>query len=354
MGVNGLAFLAAGGLATLSVSTVAACRSSESTAATTGSDAASCQQGDVYCEACGGWLCAHGECPNVTCPDASAADATNADARICPANQVPCLDCSGAVFCMSGCPEMNCPIQDASTTDSAATGDGSTREASATDCGPDALTCNSGQVCLDHVYIGNDSLGPDGGPIPSTPRHNDSCVADPCVSDASSECYCQLLCYPFGDVCQFVERTLTCTTYLTCASSDTPIATANGDRPIASLRAGDLVYSADRQALRLVPLLWVSKTAVSHHHVIEITLANGSTLKMSAGHPTADGRLFGDLQAGDRLDGVTVLSRREIAYADSYTYDILPASDTHTYVAAGVLVGSTLGAAPLPRALFSP
>jgi hypothetical protein len=102
----------------------------------------------------------------------------------------------------------------------------------------------------------------------------------------------------------------------------------------------------------LVPLLRVSKTAVSHHHVIEIVLAGGSVLRMSAGHPTADGRLSGDLQAADRLDGVTVLSRCEVSYADSYTYDILPGSDTHTYVAAGVLVGTTLGGTPFPSRTF--
>ena len=50
---------------------------------------------------------------------------------------------------------------------------------------------------------------------------------------------------------------------------------------------GNLVYSADREALRLVPILRVNKTAVSRHHVIELTLANGAVLRMSAGHPTS-------------------------------------------------------------------
>ena len=224
--------------------------------------------------------------------------------------------------------------------DGAPTGDGASADAPSTACGSNALTCTTGQVCVDHVFIGNPGMAADGAITPSS-FHNDSCVADPCGSNHSSSCYCQLC--SGGDQCQYVEPTLTCTVYSVCASSDTPIATADGDRPIASLCAGDLVYSADRQSLHLVPLLRVSRTAVFHHHLIEIILANGSVLRMSAGHPTADGRFFGDVQAADRVDGVAVLSRREVPYDDAYTYDILPASDSHTYVAAGVLVGSTLG-----------
>jgi hypothetical protein len=356
MGVTRLGVLAAGALATLSVGFVAACGSSEGTAATTGSDAGSCGQGDVYCAACGGWFCGHGGCPKVACPDAAAADATNVDAGACATDQVSCLDCSGGSFCTPrGCPEINCPAQDASTTTEdvgtgdAGIGDGRSGDARGTACGPDGSTCNLSEVCVHVAFFGNNPF-PDSGP--QTPVHNYSCATNPCASDAASDCYCSQLCT--GLDCQVAKPIISCTLYGSCAASDTPIATVDGDRPIASLRPSDLVYSADRQALRLVPLLRVSKTAVFHHHVIEIVLANGSVLRMSAGHPTADGRLFGDLQAADRLDGVTVFSRREIAYADSYTYDILPASDTHTYVAAGVLVGTTLGAAPFPPALLAP
>jgi hypothetical protein len=40
-----------------------------------------------------------------------------------------------------------------------------------------------------------------------------------------------------------------------CASPDTPIATPDGDKPIASLHAGDLVYSVDHRVVRAVRLL---------------------------------------------------------------------------------------------------
>ena len=64
---------------------------------------------------------------------------------------------------------------------------------------------------------------------------------------------------------------------------------------------------------------------------------------------------MGDLAADDRLDGVRIVSAELVPYRHSHTYDILPASDTGTYYAGGVLVGSTLAtaqriaAAPRPR-----
>jgi hypothetical protein len=76
--------------------------------------------------------------------------------------------------------------------------------------------------------------------------------------------------------------------------------------------------------------------------MVEAVLANGVVLHISAGHPIADGKTFGDLGPGDKLGSVRVLALRTIQYAGSYTYDILPASDSGTYLAGGALVGSTL------------
>jgi hypothetical protein len=128
-----------------------------------------------------------------------------------------------------------------------------------------------------------------------------------------------------------------------CAAPDTPIATPNGERPIASLRAGDLVYSVDRGSVRVVPLIDVAKREVHDHRVIEVALTNGIRLHVSALHPTADGRTFGELRAGDRLDGQGVLHAESVPYSYSFTYDILPDSDTGAYFAGGALIGSTLG-----------
>jgi hypothetical protein len=127
-----------------------------------------------------------------------------------------------------------------------------------------------------------------------------------------------------------------------CASPDTPIATPAGERPISELRAGDLVYSVQQDAIRVVPLLRVSRTPVSNHHVLRVTLAGGRILEISPGHPTADGRRFADLAAGGTLDGHLIEAVERAPYRWPATYDILPASDGGTYFAAGLEVGSTL------------
>jgi hypothetical protein len=130
-----------------------------------------------------------------------------------------------------------------------------------------------------------------------------------------------------------------------CAAPSTPIATPAGDRPISEIKVGDLVYSVDRGRLAVVPVASVHRQSVSSaHRMVELRLAS-TTLLLSPGHPTADGRTFGALAAGDRLDGVAVLGARLIRYDQPFTYDILPASDTGTYLVGGVLIGSTLAPA---------
>jgi hypothetical protein len=127
-----------------------------------------------------------------------------------------------------------------------------------------------------------------------------------------------------------------------CASPDTPIATPSGERPIAELAAGDLVYSTNGDAVIVVPLLRVNKVAAHDHHVVRVALESGAVLEVSPRHPTADGRTFGDLREGDRLDGARVVRVELVPYAHPFTHDILPASSTGAYFAGGALIGSTL------------
>jgi Hint domain len=128
-----------------------------------------------------------------------------------------------------------------------------------------------------------------------------------------------------------------------CAAPDTPIATPSGERPIADLRVGDLVYSVDHDAVVAVPLLQVGHTRVHAHHVMRVVLDDGRVLEVSPGHPTADGRTFGELRAGSLLDSQhRVVSAELVPYRYAATYDILPASSTGAYFAAGALIGSTL------------
>lgn len=127
-----------------------------------------------------------------------------------------------------------------------------------------------------------------------------------------------------------------------CASPDTPIATPQGERNIADLRVGDLVYSVDRETIRAVPIVRVNRTPVVGHHVLHVTFENGRFIEMTAGHPLADGRPLSALSAGSALMGNAVASVESVAYAHSATYDILPHSTSGAYFASGVLVGSTL------------
>jgi hypothetical protein len=118
--------------------------------------------------------------------------------------------------------------------------------------------------------------------------------------------------------------------------------TPAGERPISDIRAGDVIYSVDHEAIRPVVVLRVSKTIVTHHHVMRVRFTDGRTLEISGPHPTADGRLFSELRSGGTLDGHAIQSVEVIPYAYAATYDILPDSDTGTYFAAGVQIGSTL------------
>jgi hypothetical protein len=128
-----------------------------------------------------------------------------------------------------------------------------------------------------------------------------------------------------------------------CAAPDTPIATPDGERPIAELRLGDRVYSVDDGAIVAAPLVRVGNTRVVHHRVVRLLLDDGSVLELSPGHPTADGRSIAALTAGSPLDDRHVVLRAELVpYRYERTYDILPASSTGTYFAAGALLGSTL------------
>jgi hypothetical protein len=131
-----------------------------------------------------------------------------------------------------------------------------------------------------------------------------------------------------------------------CASPDTPIATPEGDRPIADLKVGDLVYSVEGDAIRPVPVLRVGRTPVLNHRVVRVRLHGGRTLEISAGHPTADGRTFATLAVGASLDGAAVESVETIPYTHPYTYDILPASTSGDYFASGLRIGSTLARRP--------
>jgi hypothetical protein len=127
-----------------------------------------------------------------------------------------------------------------------------------------------------------------------------------------------------------------------CAAPDTPIATPSGDRAIAELAVGDLVYSVDGDEIRAVPIVRINRTPVVNHGVLHVVFDNGRSIDMSAGHPLPDGSPLSTLAPGTELIGAAVVSVTSVPYAHPFTYDILPASSSGAYFASNVLIGSTL------------
>lgn len=198
-------------------------------------------------------------------------------------------------------------------------------------CG-DAGICGAGQICVRGRCAGCCDEPPRCEPIPTGCSGALACgcfTRDPCAG-----CNTCLTVDVDGIQCG--------NCMCTCAAPWTPIETPDGPRPISELQVGDLVYSVDHGARIAVPIARTIRRAVVHHAVVRIALANGAVLEISGRHPTADGRALDSLQPGDRLGDALIVSVETVPYEQPFTYDILPASDTGAYFAAGALVGSTL------------
>ena len=217
------------------------------------------------------------------------------------------------------------------------------------DCASQGLLCCEGRC----VNAGNDPHNCGGCGIECTGETSfcsNGCQVPPATCDSCSrdQICCMRMLGPWGVGCtEPVDGTCPIDCPLcVCADPDTPIATPDGERPIAELGVGDLVYSTDGQGTIVVPLLQVNRAAVHNHRVMRVTLATGRVLEVSAPHPTTDGRTFGDLVPGSRLDGVLVVGVEVEPYQHDFTYDILPDSPSGAYYAAGVAIGSTLAEPP--------
>lgn len=230
--------------------------------------------------------------------------------------------------------------------------------------GGDCVACHEGRDCCDGACVN----------LANDPRHcgacsnactasaslcsHGVCIEPPCTTTCVDAACCGNICCGANQLCCDIEGPVGgiigcvdavdgtcpqgCAPLCVCNSPDTPIATAEGDRPIAELRVGDLVYSVDRGSLTLVPIARVQRVPVVKHAVMRVVLSSGVILEISARHPLVDGRHFGDLRVGDLLDHATVIHSELVPYAHDFTYDILPASDTGHYVAGGVLIASTM------------
>lgn len=130
-----------------------------------------------------------------------------------------------------------------------------------------------------------------------------------------------------------------------CLAAGTLIATPAGPVPVEEIREGTVVWTADACGNQVAaPVVRVSRTrALPGHVVVRVRLADGRSVAASPAHPTADDRPFGTLRAGDHLDGAVIANVERMPYSGNSTYDLLPAGDTGSYWANGVLLGSTLG-----------
>ena len=87
----------------------------------------------------------------------------------------------------------------------------------------------------------------------------------------------------------------------------------------------------------------VGRTPVpSTHRVVHLVLSDGKEVWVSPDHPTATGQRVAEIKAGDWHASARVKSAESVAYAGSYTYDLLPDSETGVYWANGILLGSSL------------
>lgn len=129
-----------------------------------------------------------------------------------------------------------------------------------------------------------------------------------------------------------------------CLSGNTLIDTPNGNINVKELKKGMLVLTSNRLGHRQPAIiLKIGKAQVPPtHKMVHLVLDNGRELFASQGHPTADGRIFGDVKPGDVIDNSYVKSVELVPYGQEYTYDILPSGDTGYYWANEILVGSTL------------
>lgn len=133
-----------------------------------------------------------------------------------------------------------------------------------------------------------------------------------------------------------------------CCSPGTLILTPTGERRIADLSVGDIIYSTLRGERVEAPVASVTRRRVHVHSVARVHLDSGRMLLVSASHPTADGRTLGDLQAGDVLDGAIVTRTAIVPYDHSHTYDVRPDTPDGHYWAEGALIGSTIPAGSAP------
>jgi len=129
-----------------------------------------------------------------------------------------------------------------------------------------------------------------------------------------------------------------------CLSVGTLIDTPDGPVPVEQLQKGMSIWTTDESGRRIVAVIMdtASTPVPALFQLVRITLSDGRVVTASLGHPTSEGRVLGDYQTGDILDGALIIIVERVAYDNSMTYDVLPSGPTGQYWANGILLRSTL------------
>lgn len=129
-----------------------------------------------------------------------------------------------------------------------------------------------------------------------------------------------------------------------CLGANTKIETLIGPVQITNLKKGMIVWTSDVSGNRVAaPILVVSAIVVAPHQLLtHLMFEDGRELLVSPQHPTLDGRVVGQLSAGDIYNGSVVQSAELVGYKGVKTYDLLPAGETGFYWANRILLASTL------------
>jgi hypothetical protein len=129
-----------------------------------------------------------------------------------------------------------------------------------------------------------------------------------------------------------------------CLTAGTRIDTPVGQVAVEDLKSGIMVWTVDARGRRVAaPILVVSAVRVPvGHSVVHISLDDGREVRVSPGHPTADGRDVSALKVGSQYDGARIVRAELEIYSHAETFDLLPAGDTGFYWANGILLASTL------------
>ena len=128
-----------------------------------------------------------------------------------------------------------------------------------------------------------------------------------------------------------------------CNAPETPILTPSGWINIKELKVGDFVFSLVDGKPQVVPIRKIYSVRVElNHQILRIVLRGGKTLRISPEHPQINGQALSELRAGDRVKEIQIESISAETFGEPTTYDILPESDSGTYSAGGLWIGSTL------------